>query len=162
MWSLTRRKKGDRELTHPLGSLHREVDRLLNSFLGEFGHWPSSDPLSWGHGDEFAPDLNVTESDREFLVTVELPGVDEKDVDLSVTPDAMTIRGEKRREVSEEKGHYHRVERSFGTFERTLPLPAEVLTDKVEASFEKGILTVHLPKSEDSKKKSRKITVKSG
>ncbi len=95
----------------------------------------------------FAPEVDVTEKEGELRVCVELPGVDEKDIDLSLSEDALTVRGEKKAEKEEKERGRHYVERTYGAFERRIPLPCEIAPDKANASFKNGVLTVTLPKS---------------
>jgi HSP20 family protein len=109
---------------------------------------------------EWLPLVDVSETDAAVRVTAELPGVQTKDVDISLTDDLLTIRGEKKSEQSETKRDYHRVERSYGTFTRTVRLPAAVDTDKVEATFKEGVLTITMPKREQTKTRKVKVDVK--
>jgi HSP20 family protein len=155
------KRNDSREVGSPLTSLQREMNRLFESFFSDFGDW-SLQPLSgwWAGEREFTPRLNVSETDHEVRVTVELPGVDEKDLDISATRNTLTIRGEKRDEKEEKEESFYRVERSFGSFERTLPLPADVVTDQVDASFSKGILTITLPKTKEAQAQAKRIKVK--
>jgi HSP20 family protein len=109
------------------------------------------------------PSINVTESEKALVVTAELPGLDEENVELSLSHDTLTIKGEKKQE-NEEKGHeFYRLERSYGAFSRRIPLPGGVVDmDRVTAKFEKGILHINLPKLETAQALSRRIPVKSG
>ena len=93
---------------------------------------------------------------------MELPGIDEKDIDVSVSEDVITVRGEKKDEREEEKKGYYLSERSYGSFHRTIPIPPGVDADKAEARFRKGVLTITLPKTDDAKSKTRRIEVKPG
>lgn len=103
--------------------------------------------------------LNVSESDTEIQIAAELPGVSEKDVDVTLDDDVLTIRGQKKLEKKEDKENYHFVERSFGQFQRSIRGPRSVKTDQVQARVENGVLTVILPKNE-AQEKSRHIQVK--
>jgi len=105
--------------------------------------------------------LDVSETDKELTLTAELPEVDEKDVELTLTDDVLTIRGEKKREQTQRNGDYHMVERSYGSFARSLRLPFAVDQDKVDARFEKGVLTVTLPKPPEVQQSTRRIAIKS-
>jgi HSP20 family protein len=117
-------------------------------------------------GGMLAPRIDVSETDKELTFTAELPGVEEKDIDVSVVGDRLTIKGEKKSQFedkSDEQGRVvHRLERSYGAFQRTLPLPYEVDPDSISAEFKNGILTVRLPKPADavSKATPRRIEVK--
>jgi HSP20 family protein len=139
-------------------SLHRDMDRLFDDFVGGMAR-PMQMTGSWSFGD-VAPSVDVTEDDKAFHVAVELPGMDEKDIDLTLTDGLLTIRGEKR-DTQESKGKdFYRKERSFGAFRRALPIPGEVDDAKIDASFKKGVLSITLPKSEEARKKIRHIDVK--
>jgi HSP20 family protein len=101
----------------------------------------------------------VSETEKEVIVKAELPGMDVKDIDIALTEDLLTIKGERKLEKDDKKENYHRIERQFGSFARSLNLRAKVRTDGIEAAYKDGILTVTLPKVEESKPK--KIEVKS-
>ena len=107
------------------------------------------------------PKMDVSESEKEFKITAELPGMLEKDIDVSISNDALTLKGEKKAEKEEEKSNYYRLERSYGTFQRSIPLPVEVEKDQIQAKFKKGVLTIVLPKSEKAVKESRTIEITS-
>jgi len=152
---------------HPFDSLRREVDRLFQDF--EHGSWRSplrgslfdSPPLwrrqmTWGA----APAVDILEKDGGFEVTVELPGMDEKNIEVNVANGTLTIKGEKRDEKEEKKKDYYLQERHFGSFERRFQVPDGVDADKIEANFKNGVLTVTLPKTAEAKKTAQKITVK--
>ena len=141
---------------NPFIHLHREMNRLFDSFSRGF----EIDPLETRLG-VFIPSVNVIEGGKDIKVTAELPGMDEQDIDVSITKDALTIKGEKKREKEEQGKNYYRMERSYGSFTRTVPLPVEVDTTKVKAQFKKGILTVTLPKTAKSLKERKKIQIKS-
>lgn len=131
-----------------------EMRRMMQNFwmtpFEEFDRW----------GDGFVPKVDVKEEEKEIVVTAELPGMDQKDIDVTVTEDSVRIAGEKRREEEEEEKGYCRHETSYGAFERTIDLPAEVEQDKVEAEFRNGVLTIRLPKSEEAQAKHKKIKIK--
>ncbi len=149
-------KNGGSLQEHPLARLREEVDQMFERF------W--RDPWSVGFADLFPSGSRIplrtdlAESDNDVTVTVELPGVDPKDVDISVSENVLTIRGEKKQEKEEKKSNYHYVERSFGSFHRTIPLPRTVDPSKVDASYKNGILTVAVQKRPDAKPK--RIAVK--
>jgi HSP20 family protein len=139
-------------------SLHREMDRLFEDLWRGAGR-PSTLPEAMHLGDVY-PRVDETEDDKAYHVAVELPGMDEKDVEVTLTDGLLTIRGEKK-QVEEEKGKdFYRKERSFGSFRRALPIPGEVDESKIKASYKKGVLIVDLPKSEAAQKKVRHIDVK--
>jgi HSP20 family protein len=135
-----------------LSTLRREMDRLWDSFFGER-------PFPRIREREWAPSLDVSETKDNFVVKAEVPGMDAKDIDISLTGDILTIKGEKRQEREEKEEDYHLVERSYGGFSRSVRLPAEVESGKIKASYKHGILKVTLPKSEKVKAKEVKIKV---
>jgi HSP20 family protein len=120
----------------------------------EMGRW----------GETFTPRVDVREEDNQVVVSAELPGIDQKDIDVTVTRDSVRIAGEKKheeeKEEKEEKGYYRR-ETSYGSFERVIDLPSEIDENKAEAQFSKGVLTIRLPKSEQAQAKQKKIEIKS-
>ena len=147
----------------PFLELRKATDRLFDDFFKSFG-WPMAERRSlWeSTADIFGtnwPRVDMDETDEEIRITAELPGVDKDNIDISMTDDRITIRGEKK-EHEEKKGRgYHKLERSYGSFQRSFYLPCEVVSDKVDASFKDGVLTVVLPKAEAAKPKQ--IAVKS-
>jgi HSP20 family protein len=108
-----------------------------------------------------APRMDMAETDDSIEITAELPGVDEKDLDVSVEGDVLVIKGEKKSESEEKKKDYHVVERSYGSFRRSIRLPGVVDPEKVKAAFDKGVLRVTLPKPQEAKQNRRRIEVKS-
>jgi HSP20 family protein len=138
-------------------NLHREINRLFDETFRGFGL-----PALGGYGDTW-PSVDVHETDKGLEITAELPGVDEKDVDVTLANGTLTIRGEKRHDREEkDKSGWHVSERSYGSFARSIPLPFEVDDKDVKASFDKGVLHVTLPKSPQAESKVKKIAVKSG
>lgn len=135
-----------------LASLRDEMNRLFENF---FGSGFSIEPVL---GAGWSPALDISETESAVTVKAELPGVDAKDVDVSLSGDVLTIKGEKKEEKEEKERSYHRVERSYGSFSRTLRLPATVDADKIEASFDKGVLEITMPKKEEQK--GKKINIK--
>jgi len=142
---------------NPFQLLQREMNRLFNDvWSGDFGL-----PISDGTNSDTAflmPRMELREGDKEVRLIAELPGVTEKDIDVSLDDDVLTIRGEKRTERKEEHEHTHFTERTFGTFQRSMRLPYRVEPNQVKASFENGILTVTVPKNK-TQEKARKIPV---
>jgi len=135
-----------------LSSLRREMDRLWENFFGE-------KPLTRMWEREWAPSLDISETRDNFVVKAEVPGIDAKDIDISLTGDVLTIKGEKKQEREEKEEDYHLVERSYGSYSRSVRLPAEVESNKIKASYKNGILNITLPKSEKVKAKEVKIKV---
>jgi HSP20 family protein len=138
-----------------LSSLRQEMDRLWDRFVGE-------SPLARRITGEWWPTVDVSETKDNFVIKAELPGMDEKDVSVTISGDVLTIKGEKKKEEEEKDEQHYRVERYYGSFQRSFQLPSSVKADKIEADFEKGILKVTLPKVEEAKKKEVKIKVKTG
>jgi len=141
----------------PLLSLHREMNRLFDDvFRGSRSFAP---PAAQGGGTPttFNASMDVAETDKEVRVCVELPGVEEKDIDVTLDNDLLTIRGEKKfeQEKGDDKTNYHFVERGYGRFQRSLRLPYQVNPDEVKASFHNGVLTVTVPKSEQQARARR-------
>jgi len=108
----------------------------------------------------FYPDIDVSETNKEYRVTAELPGLTKDDIDVSLQEGVLTIRGEKKEEDKEERGGHVRVERSYGSFARRIPLPSEVNECGIEADFKNGVLSVHLPKTEEAH--GTRIEIKGG
>jgi HSP20 family protein len=146
----------------PFETLRREMDRLFDDFDGGFWRSPFRSSISagpfwrreatWGA----LPAVDITESEKAYEITAELPGMDEKAIEVKVTDGSLTIKGEKQ----EEKEDYYLHERRFGSFERSFDVPESVDLNKIDASFKKGILTVTLPKKAEAQKASKKIEVK--
>ena len=139
----------------PLETLHRDIDRLFDDMWRGFDR-----PVFGSMGG--LPSVEVAEDEGEYRVSAELPGMDEKDVEVILRDGTLTIRGEKKAETSEKKEGYTYSERSYGTFERTFPLAGDVKSDEVHADFHNGILTVSLPKTDEARKRYRKIPVTNG
>ena len=134
----------------PLYSLHREMNRLFDDvFRGGFGSMTFRGGESAAAPAMFNARMNVSEDEQALHVTVELPGVDPRDVDVSFDGDVLTIRGEKRfdAERDDQKTSYHYVERNYGSFQRALRLPFSVRPEEIRANFEHGVLRVTVPKS---------------
>ena len=126
---------------------------LFNWFFEDF-----TMPDLWTAEQEWLPPFDVSETENEIIVKAELPGVDVKDIDIALTDGLLTIKGERKLEKEDKKENYHRIERQFGSFSRSLNLGTRVKADGIEAAYKDGILTVTLPKVEESKPK--KIDVK--
>jgi HSP20 family protein len=141
---------------HPFYGLQRDLNRMFNEF------WRDSDfPVPGREGYAFTPRVDIVEVNGNFEVTAELPGMEAKDVELAVTKDMLTIKGEKKQEKEETKDSYYRMERSYGTFARSIPLPANLIDEnKVEADFHNGILKITLPKLPEVKAQTRQIPIK--
>ena len=153
-----------RAASDPWQNFRGELDRLFDRFPG-FG-MPSMRRLfeaapALDEGFSFnVPAVDVTEDEKAYKIAAELPGLDEKDVDVSVAGDVLTIKGEKRQETEEKNKNWYVSERAYGAFQRAFALPEGVDRDKIAAQFTKGVLTVTLPKSAESQKQQKKIEVK--
>lgn len=141
----------------PFQTLRQEMDRLFDEFLRGFEvGWPSAEePFGYTF-----PRIDMSETDKEVLITAELPGLTEKDIELSLSRDMLTISGEKKEEKEESVKGYYRMERHYGAFRRQLPLPVEVDPDRCDASFKNGILTVKLAKTPEAQKQVKSIPIK--
>ena len=133
-------------------TFRREMDRLWDRFFSER---PALDMLEKG----WEPTMDITETKSDLIVKAELPGIDPKEIDISLTGDTLTIKGEKQQEKEEKEENYYRIERSYGIFSRTIKLPVSVQNDKIKASYQHGVLKITLPKSEEAKQKQIKIKV---
>jgi HSP20 family protein len=147
------------EQRNPLAELRTHVNQLFDEAWRGF---PSAQFPSFGRVfGELSPSADLSESDKEIQATIELPGMDEKDIEVLLTDDRLTIKGEKKNEREEKEKDYHVIERSYGSFQRSFTLPAEVDAAKTSAVFKNGVLTVTIPKSASAKAAVRKIEVKS-
>jgi HSP20 family protein len=143
----------DRSVASPFMSLQHEIDRLFEDFSRGF-------PTIAGNGaTALMPSMDVTETDKEIEITAELPGLEEKDVQINIADNILTIRGEKKAEKEQKDKNYRLVERSYGSFERTLELPEGVNVDAIKANISKGLLKVTVPKPAPTQ--AKKIEVKS-
>jgi HSP20 family protein len=133
-------------------SLHDAMDRLFQESFVLPSVWPSRREMAG------TLPIDMYETDNEVVVKASIPGMDPKDASITVTGNVLNIKGETKQESEGERGTYHYRERRYGSFERSISLPTEVNADKAEATFEKGVLTLHLPKAEEVKPKQ--VTVK--
>ena len=131
--------------------LRREMNSLWDRFTGER-------PIEWVEG-EWVPSLDVSESKDKVVVKVEAPGIDPKEIDISLSSGILTLKGEKKKEREEKDENYHLIERSYGLFSRSVRLPTEVQEDKVKAGYKDGVLTIILPKTERARERAIKIEV---
>jgi HSP20 family protein len=145
-----RRRGGTEALMRPFEEMRRLMEDFWMTPFEEFGRL----------GETFVPRVDVKEQNNEVIVAAELPGMDQKDIEVEVTRDNVRICGEKKHEEKEEEKGYYRHETSYGSFERVIDLPAEVDENKAEAEFSKGILTIKLPKTEEAQAKRKKVKIK--
>ena len=136
-----------------LGSFRKEMDSLWDRFF-------SDKPFGRMLTEDWFPTVDVSETKDKLLIKAELPGLDAKDVDVSMSGDILTIKGEKKKEEEQKDEHYYSCERYSGSFQRSFRLPVNIKADKIEASFDKGVLKIMLPKTEEAKKKKIEIKAK--
>lgn len=141
----------------PLARLRSQMDRLFDAvFEGPEGLLMPEQRIG-----VFLPRLDIEEDDKQIRVTAELPGLDEKDVQIYLDKGNLVIEGEKKHQQEEKRHGYHRLERAFGAFRRVIPLPNEVEQEKVNAEFKKGVLTVTLPRNPQLQAERKNIPIKS-
>lgn len=141
------------EFFDPFVNFRREVNRMFDDFFESAG-WNGP-----GHSGTM-PAVDVHEDDKELVVTAELPGVSEKDIEVNLAGDMLTIKGEKKAEREHKNGDSWRMERHYGSFERAIELPFDVKDGEVAAKFSNGVLSVRIPKPADLQRSTRKIEVK--
>ena len=147
-------------------AIHNQIDRIFNDFGSGFGFsksfWDEGIrmPAVWGEG-KVVPSLEMHDTNGKLTITAELPGVDEKEIDVSVDDQMLTISGEKKSEVEHKDGDRYRTERSYGKFSRSISLPFAIDPDKVEARFEKGVLKLTIEKpAHAQQKRVKKIAIR--
>lgn len=146
-----------RDMDHPFSHVQKEMNRLFDDFFRGL------DVSSFGDAalGKFSPSIDIQDGEKEIKIKAELPGMDEKDVEVLLTENALTIKGEKKEEKEDKRENYYHMERSFGAFQRVIPLPTDVDHHQAEATFKKGILSITLPKVQNAKIKGKRITIKS-
>jgi HSP20 family protein len=137
----------------PIHSFQREMNRLFQDFfeVAPFG----------GRQSGVFPEIDVNETEKEIKVSAEVPGLEEKDVEVLLSSDSLTIKGEKKKEKEEKGQSYYRSERRYGSFSRVIPLASDIEPDKAEAKFKNGVLHITIPKTEKAKADVKKIPIKS-
>ncbi|MCK6453045.1 MAG: Hsp20/alpha crystallin family protein [Alphaproteobacteria bacterium] len=152
----------------PFETLRREIDRLFENFhrtswVSPFGRASFELEPFWRREFSFGavPAVDIVEKDKAYEITAELPGMDEKNVEVTFSEGMLTIKGEKQEEKEEKKKDYYLSERRYGSFHRSMRVPEGIDADKIEAGFKKGVLTVTLPKTAEAQKKEKKIAVSS-
>ncbi len=143
--------------------LHQRMNDLFDDFFESFESVFADEPLSRRgmKGLAGSPSFEVSETEDEFRVKAELPGMEEKEIEVSLEGDHLTVSGEKKREHEEKRRNYHFSEMSFGQFSRTFLLPEGVDRDKAQAQFKNGVLTLSLPKTEQAKAQRKRIDISS-
>jgi len=158
-----------RSAADPLRTFRTDMDRLFDRFAGTFG-FPSMQRMfdlepAWRSEGSFqfaAPAVDITEDDTAYKIAAELPGMTEKDIDISLNGDTLVLKGEKREEREEKEKHRYLSERSYGSFQRNFALPVGINRDQIKAEFTKGVLTVTLPKTAEAQQQQKKIEVRAG
>lgn len=144
----------------PFVAFRREIDRMFDEFFDGFGG--RSLRSAFGGWADVTPSIDLAETDKEIVVTAELPGLDPKDFEVTVAGDVLTLKGEKKDEHERRDGDSYYKERRFGQFSRSVRLPFEVTDEKVDARYDKGVLTVRIPKPAELQRAARRIEVKAG
>ncbi len=151
----------------PFEALHREIDQLFDNFQ-PFG-WRRAAPsppfdteLEWPRRSAwtFAPAMDLVEGDKSYEIQAELPGIDEKDIEVKLSNGTLTIKGEKNEQKEHRDKEYYLSERRYGSFHRSFVVPAGIDSEKIEATFSKGVLKVVLPKTAEARKQEKKIGIK--
>ncbi|HXJ00702.1 MAG TPA: Hsp20/alpha crystallin family protein [Micropepsaceae bacterium] len=150
---------------HPFEQLHQQIDRLFNDYDGDvWSNWPRGSVFeqpTWR--DDLAanvPAVDVVEKEQSYEISAELPGLAQKDVEVSLANSTLTIKGEKKEEKEEKARGYYVSERHYGSFTRSFRVPEGIDADKIEAHFRNGVLTIALPKTAEAQAQEKKITIK--
>ena len=142
----------------PFEEMERRIEEFFRRPFSLFG--PSWLPrLKMPEFEEISPTVDIFEEGHDIVMKAELPGMKKEDIEVNITDDIITLSGEKRKEEKIEKKNYHRLERSYGSFVRSFRLPTEVQTEQVKAQFKDGILEIRVPKTEEAKKKEKKVQI---
>jgi len=156
---LSTRRPRRRSMQRHGGFLH-PFEGQMNRLFDDFWLSPFREMNPWMGG--YLPAVNVKENDGQVIAEAELPGMSEDDINVTVNRDTLRISGEKKQKEETKEENYYCMESSYGSFDRLVDLPTEVDEEKAEAEFNKGVLTVKMPKSQESKTKTKKIPVKTG
>jgi HSP20 family protein len=141
---------------NPILRLQENMNRMFNNFFDSADLAPFKED---GLGS--FPKIDIKETSKAVMITAELPGLDAKDIDISISDDVLTLRGEKNMESESKEENYYRMERSYGSFHRTIPLPMEVESENVNAEFKNGVLKVTVTKKPEAQRKAKKIEINS-
>uniref|UniRef100_A0A7V6CEG7 Hsp20/alpha crystallin family protein n=1 Tax=Thermodesulfobacterium geofontis TaxID=1295609 RepID=A0A7V6CEG7_9BACT len=140
-------------LWRPLQELKREMDRIWQEFFGKSWLTEKFEGIEW------IPAIDVSETDNEIIVKVDVPGVNPEDIEISLSDNVLVIKGEKKKEEEEKKENFYRMERYYGNFVRSIQLPCDIEEEKISATYKNGVLKVVLPKKPEEKKKVIKVSV---
>ncbi|MGK7294941.1 MAG: Hsp20/alpha crystallin family protein [Candidatus Wenzhouxiangella sp. M2_3B_020] len=136
----------------PFARMHREMDRMFENFFGAAS--PAAGQVM------LKPSIDIAESKKAYKISVEVPGMDPSDIDLRIEADALVVSGEKKQESDDEDEGFHRVERSYGRFQRVLTLPADADAEHIEADFKKGVVRIRVPRVKEEKQETaRRISI---
>lgn len=161
IWNRKKEAAKNTDNQHPIDVFQDGFNRMVNDFFKD--DWGlSSSFFRNDRFSSFSPLVNVSENEKSVEVTAELPGLNDKDIQVSLQDDVLTIKGEKKEEKESKNNEFHRIERSYGSFQRSIKLPCEVVSEKIKASHKNGILKIEMPKSAKARENSRFIEVKSG
>jgi len=156
------------EFSHPLLSFQQELNKMFEEFFNSEDSFGDLSMFPMGVGekswDPLTPRVDLSETEKDVIVSMELPGICEEDIDVSIKDNALTVSGEKKQERdSEEKDKgWYRLERHFGSFSRTVPLPTRVKDSEAEATFKNGVLTISIPKEDSETSTAHRISVRKG
>jgi HSP20 family protein len=148
----------------PVGSnlvdrLHQDIDQVFDSFFRGFPLSPFYRGREGAFGSVMFPQVNIAEGKKDYTITVEVPGVEEKDIEVTLANDTLTVRGEKQCQQEDQEKQYHRIERFYGSFQRVISLPADADENDVKAKFKNGVLTITIGKNPQAKPAVRKIAI---
>lgn len=154
-------ERGVPQLYSPLAQLHTDIDKMFDSVFRGFGlPSPGTKSMQYHENVLLRPSVDVASTDKEYTISIEVPGVDEKDVKLELSQDGtLTVYGEKKREKEHKDKNFYRVERSFGSFERILSLPADADSDGINATFSNGVLTISCPRKAVAQTPTKQIEI---
>jgi HSP20 family protein len=164
----TGEKAAPEPMRHPIDVFREEIDRVFEDFASGFSLWPFGRRIAGAAPSGRAPSgffvntpaVDVVEKEKAYEITAELPGLEEKNIEVNVSDDVLSIKGEKSEEKEEKKKDYYLSERRYGTFQRSFRLPQYVDAAKIDATFKNGVLTVTLPKTAEAQQRQRKIEIK--
>lgn len=146
----------------PIAQFHQDIDRLFDNFFRGSG-FPSlgfgREAAALAQTEWLKPNLDIAANEKEYTISVELPGVDEKDVELELSDETLIIKGEKRQEKERREQDYYRMERSYGSFQRVLSLPEDAQQDDIVASYKHGVLTITIPRKAKPATKAKQIAI---
>ena len=144
---------------HPLNHLHYDIDQIFENFFRSFPASPFPGRAERGMGNFLVPNLDIAEDNKGYSITLEVPGIEEKDIELTVMENTLTVRGEKQTENEHSEKQYHRLERSYGVFQRVLSLPNDADEENIQAKFKHGVLTITIGKNPKAVRSGRRIAI---